>query len=125
MTDLTPVPVTFYIHPLIVAVVKPIIEKLIEPDYQGEQYRALATPWMECKFPPYQSFIGNLFRLDLIDPIITENGEMAFGAAHLSSDAYSLQLGQHHATTLGGKLRIVTDGSVGAYAGANQFHDGR
>ena len=45
------VPVTFLVHPLIVATVKPLIEKLSRPDNEGEQYRALAAPWIECRIP--------------------------------------------------------------------------
>ncbi len=77
------VPVTFLVHPLIVATVKPLIEKLIRPDNEGEQYRALAAPWIDCRLPPAHSYQGDIFRLDMIGPVTGEGADRSYSEAYL------------------------------------------
>jgi hypothetical protein len=125
MSEFKTVPLTFQVHPLISDVVKPLIEKLIQTDSDGVAYRALIGHWLQCKVPPHHSYVGDIFRLDMINPIICDSGEMVFSAAHLSSEAYCLQLGLEHATAMGKKLRLLVDNVVGSYAGNNRLYEGR
>ena len=125
MSDSAYVPLTFDVHPLLVPVVKPIIKKLIQPDSEGEQYRGLASPWAECRWPPVHSYEGDIFRLDLIGPVSDEGAQRAYSGGYMRSDAYALQLGQTHATELARIVRIVCDNSVGVYAANHQLYLGR
>lgn len=119
------VAVTFDVHPLLVASVSPIIKKLVQPDSVGEQYRALAAPWIECRWPPVHSYKGDIFRLDLFGPVSGEGAGRTYSGAHLRSEAYALQLGSAHASEIARTLRIICDQSVGVYAGNHQLYLGR